>query len=234
MVFLNNVVPFCLIVWGQELVASGVASILNATTPLFTVVVAHFTTSDEKMMGGRLIGVVIGFLGIVIMIGTDVLAVMNTNLLAHIAILGASVSYAFAGIFGRRFKAMGISPLATATGQVTASSIFLIPMVILIDQPWTLPMPSLAALSSLFGIAVLSTALAYILYFRILATAGAVNLLLVTFLIPISAILLGVTFLDESLLPKHLVGIALIGTGMSVVDSRPWKKLKALWTVNES
>ena len=124
-------------------------------------------TSDEKMMGGRLIGVVIGFLGIVIMIGTDVLAVMNTNLLAHLAILGASVSSAFAGIFGRRFKAMGISPLATATGQVTASSIFLIPMVILIDQPWTLPMPSLAALSSLFGIAVLSTALAYILYFRI-------------------------------------------------------------------
>ena len=105
------------------------------------------------------------------MIGTDVLTVMNTNLLAHLAILGASVSYAFAGIFGRRFKAMGISPLATATGQVTASSIFLIPMVILIDQPWTLPMPSLAALSSLFGIAVLSTALAYILYFRILATA---------------------------------------------------------------
>ena len=94
--FLNNVVPFCLIVWGQELVASGVASILNATTPLFTVVVAHFMTSDEKMMGGRLIGVVIGFLGIVIMIGTDVLAVMNTNLLFHIAILGASVSYAFA------------------------------------------------------------------------------------------------------------------------------------------
>ena len=232
--FLNNVVPFCLIVWEQDLVASGVASILNATTPLFTVVVAHFMTSDEKMMGGRLIGVVIGFLGFVIMIGTDVLAVMNTNLLAHLAILGASVSYAFAGIYGRRFKAMGISPLATATGQVTASSIFLIPMVILIDQPWTLPMPSLAALSSLFGIAVLSTALAYILYFRILATAGAVNLLLVTFLILISAILLGVTFLDESLLPKHLFGIALIGTGMSVVDSRPWKKLKALWTLNES
>ena len=171
---LNNVVPFCLIVWGQELVASGVASILNATTPLFTLVVAHFMTSDEKMMGGRLIGVVIGFLGIVIMIGTDVLAVMNSNLQAHLAILGASVSYAFAGIFGRRFKAMGITPLATATGQVTASSIFLIPMVILIDQPWTLPMPSLAALSSLFRIAVLSTALAYILYFRILATAGAV------------------------------------------------------------
>ena len=106
--FLNNVAPFCLIVWGQELFASGVASILNATTPLFTVVVAHLMTSDEKMMGGRLIGVVIGFLGIVIMIGTDVLAVMNTNLLAHSAILGASVSYAFAGIFGRRFKAMGI------------------------------------------------------------------------------------------------------------------------------
>jgi drug/metabolite transporter (DMT)-like permease len=231
---LNNIVPFSLIVWGQAQVASSVASILNATTPLFTVVVAHFMTSDEKMNSGRLLGVVIGFLGVLVMIGMDLLEGMSTNLLAHLTILCAALSYAFAGIFGRRFKVMGVSPLITATGQVTASSLLLIPMVTLIDQPWTLPMPSLAALSSLAGIAVLSTALAYILYFRILATAGATNLLLVTFLIPISAILLGITFLDEHLLEKHLVGVALIGTGMAAVDGRPWKRLKVLWNVRES
>ena len=107
-------------------------------------------------------------------------------------------------------------------------------MMILTDQPWPLPMPSLTALGSLAGIAVLSTALAYILYFQILATAGATNLLLVTFLIPVSAILLGITFLDEHLLAKHLVGMALIGTGMAAVDGRPWKRLKALWNVRES
>ncbi|MEK9702274.1 MAG: DMT family transporter [Deltaproteobacteria bacterium] len=231
---LNNVVPFSLIVWGQTQVASGVASILNAMTPLFTVVVAHFMTSDEKMNGSRFLGVVIGFLGVFTMIGTDVLAGISANLLAHVAILCAALSYAFAGIFGRRFKAMGVSPIVTATGQVTASSLFLVPMVILVEQPWTLPMPSVAAIASLVGIAVLSTALAYILYFRILATAGATNLLLVTFLIPISAILLGIAFLDESLLPKHLVGMSLIGAGMAAVDGRPWKKLKVLWAIRES
>ncbi len=129
---------------------------------------------------------------------------------------------------------MGVSPIVTATGQVTASSLFLVPMVILVEQPWTLPMPSVAAIASLVGIAVLSTALAYILYFRILATTGATNLLLVTFLIPISAILLGIAFLDESLLPKHLVGMSLIGAGMAAVDGRPWKKLKVLWAIRES
>ncbi|MDG2195423.1 MAG: DMT family transporter [SAR324 cluster bacterium] len=230
---LNNVVPFSLIVWGQIQVASGVASILNAMTPLFTVVVAHFMTSDEKMNGSRLLGIVIGFLGVFTMIGTDMLAGISANFLAHIAILCAALSYAFAGIFGRRFKVMGVSPIITATGQVTASSLFLVPMVILVEQPWTMPMPSVAAFASLVGIAVFSTALAYILYFRILATAGATNLLLVTFLIPISAILLGIAFLDESLLPKHLVGMSLIGAGMAAVDGRPWKKLKALWATRE-
>ena len=168
------------------------------------------------------------------MIGTNMLAGISANLLAHMAILCATLSYAFAGIFGRRFRAMGMSPIITATGQVTASSLFLVPMVVLIEQPWTLPIPSVAEIASLVGIAVLSTALAYILYFRILATAGATNLLLVTFLIPISAILLGIAFLDESLLPKHLVGMALIGAGMAAVDGRPWKKLKALRATRES
>jgi len=113
---LNNVVPFILIVWGQIQVASGVASIPNTMTPLFTVVVAHFMTSDEKMNGSRLLGVVIDFLGVFTMIGIDMLAGISANLLAHIAILCAALSYAFAGIFGRRFKVMGVSPIITATG----------------------------------------------------------------------------------------------------------------------
>ena len=130
---LNNVVSFSLIVWGQIRVASGVDSILNAMTLLFTVVVAHFMTSDEKMNGSRLLRVVIGFLGVFTMIGTDMLAGIIANLLAHMTILYAALSYAFAGIFGRRFKAMGVSPIITAIGQVTASSLFLVPMVILVE-----------------------------------------------------------------------------------------------------
>ena len=127
-----------------------------------------------------------------------------------------------------------MSPIVTATGQVTVSSLFLVLMVILIEQPWTLPMTSVAALASLVGIGVLSTALAYIICFQILATAGATNLLLVKFLIPTSAILLRIVFLDEDLLPKHLVGTALISTGMAAVNGHLWKQLKALWPIRES
>lgn len=218
--FLNNVVPFTLIVWGQAHVASGVASILNATTPLFTVIVAHFLTSDEKMTSSRLLGVGMGFVGVGVMIGGDSFHRSGLDLLAPMAILGAALSFAFAGVYGRRFKALGVPPMATATGQVTASSVMLVPVMLVVDQPWILPMPSMAAWGALAGVAVLSTALAYILYFRILATAGATNLLLVTFLIPVSAILLGIGVLDEILLPKHLTGMALIGVGLAAIDGR--------------
>jgi drug/metabolite transporter (DMT)-like permease len=227
--FLNNVVPFSLIAWGQSHIASGVASILNATTPLFTVVIAHVLTKDEKMTVTRLLGVIVGLVGVALMIGTDVLQSLGVNILAQLAILAAAISYAFAGVFGRRFREMGISPMAAATGQVTASSVMLLPIMLAVDKPWILPVPSPATIGALVGVAILSTALAYILYFRILATAGATNLLLVTFLIPVSAILLGVLVLNEVLLPKHFIGMALIGGGLAAIDGRPIKAVRALF-----
>lgn len=223
---LNNALPFSLIVWGQTSLASGVASILNAATPLFTVVVAHFLTSDEKMTGGRLIGVIVGFLGVAVMIGASALQGLGTAVLAHLALLAAALSYAFAGIFGRRFRAMGVAPLATATGQLTASAAILIPITLWVDQPWLLAMPSAATLGALAGIALLSTAVAYVIYFRILSTAGATNLMLVTLLIPVSAILLGVLVLGEQLFARHIVGIALIAVGLAAIDGRPWIHLR--------
>lgn len=226
--FLNNVVPFSLIVWGQVYVASGVASILNATTPLFTVVVAHWLTHDEKMTIPRFIGVISGLVGVAIMIGEEAILSLGVNTVAQFAILGAAISYAFAGTYGRRFRAMGVTPIATATGQVTASSILLLPIVLWVDQPWTLPMPSLSTVGAVIGIAILSTALAYILYFKILATAGATNLLLVTFLIPVSAIVLGVLVLGEVLLLKHLMGVACIGMGLAMIDGRVLKMMRRL------
>ncbi|MCZ4282300.1 DMT family transporter [Kiloniella laminariae] len=223
---LNNALPFTLIVWGQIHIASGVASILNATTPLFTVLVAHMLTTDEKLTLPRLCGVVLGLLGVVILIGGDVIQTIGNNLLAQLAVLAGAISYAFAGVYGRRFKSMGVPPIATATGQVTASSILLLPLMLYIDQPWTLPLPSPEALAALVGIALLSTALAYILYFQILARAGATNLLLVTFLIPVSAILLGVLFLGEVILAKHLIGMTFIGGGLAAIDGRITHRLR--------
>jgi drug/metabolite transporter (DMT)-like permease len=140
------------------------------------------------------------------------------------------VSYALAGIYGRRFKAMGITPMMTATGQVVTSSMMLLPLVLIVDRPWTLPMPSHSAIAALIGVASISTALAYVIYFRILATAGATNLLLVTFLVPVSAILLGTLLLDETLRPKHFAGMALIGLGLAAIDGRPWRTIRAFLT----
>lgn len=224
--FLNNVVPFTLIVWGQGHIASGVASILNATTPLFTVIVAHLLTGDEKLTANRLAGVVIGFFGVVVMIGADVLEALGIGIAAQLACLGAALSYAFAGVFGRRFRAMGVSPLATALGQVTASSVMLMPVMLLVDWPWHLPMPSVQAVAAVVGLAVFSTALAYVLFFRVLASAGATNIALVTFLIPVSAIVLGILFLGEVLLPRHIAGMTMIGLGLAAIDGRLWKRLR--------
>ncbi|MET0366751.1 MAG: DMT family transporter [Methylobacterium sp.] len=217
---LNNVVPLSLIVWGQTHIASGLAAILNATTPLFAVLVAHVGTSDERMTGKRLAGVLVGLAGVVVMVGPVVLSGFGTNLLAQVAVLGAALSYACAGVFGRRFRRMGVPPLATAAGQVTASTILLLPIVLMVDRPWTLAMPGASVWGAIAGAAALSTALAYVLYFRILATAGATNLLLVTFLIPVSAILAGTLALGESLDPRHGLGMALIGCGLAAIDGR--------------
>lgn len=221
---LNNLIPFSLIVWGQTEIASGLASILNATTPLFTVVLAHVLTRDERMNAYKLGGVVLGLSGVAVMIGGEVLEGLGVGVVAQIAVLGAAVSYALAGIFGRRFR--DTPPLVTATGQVTASTVMLLPIALTVDQPWLLANPSPTVWGAIAGLALISTAAGYIVYFRILATAGATNLLLVTFLLPISTILLGITILGEGLEPKHLAGMALIGLGLAAIDGRPLALLR--------
>ncbi|GAB4305790.1 MAG: DMT family transporter [Roseovarius sp.] len=217
---LNNVIPFGLIVWGQQSIASGLASILNATTPLFTVLVAGLLLDDEAFSARKLLGATIGLCGVSLMIGIDALSGLGTGILAQLAILAAALSYALAGVFGRRFRRMGIAPLMTATGQVTASAILLFPAALLVDRPWTLAMPSAAAWAAIAGLAILSTAVAYILYFRILARAGATNLLLVTLLVPVSAIALGHLFLGERLGWAHAAGMTLIAVGLAAIDGR--------------
>jgi drug/metabolite transporter (DMT)-like permease len=223
---LNNAIPFCLIVWGQGHIASGFAAILNATTPIFTVIVANFTTSDEKMTTNRLLGVVLGFAGVVVLTGADAWKGLGADLLAELAVLVAAISYAFAGVYGRRFRRLGIEPIVTATGQVTASALMLFPVAMLADTPWTLAAPPMVVWLAAIGSALFSTVLAYVLYFRILATAGATNLSLVTFLIPVSAIVMGAVVLGEHLATRHFAGLALIGAGLAAIDGRwlSWRR----------
>lgn len=221
---LNNVIPFSLIVWGQTHIASGLASVLNATTPLFGVVVAGLLLADERATPLKLVGVVVGFLGVVMMIGVPTLDMVGHGAtLAQIAILVAALSYAFAGVFGRRFKGMGLSPVVIAAGQVTGSSLVLEPVALYIDGLPTLlgtDAPSLGTWVAILTLAVFSTALAYVLYFKILASAGATNIMLVTLLVPVSAILLGSFFLHEALEWVHFVGMGLIAMGLAVIDGR--------------
>ena len=216
---LNNIVPFCLIVTGQGWIASGLAAILNATTPLFAVIVGHVATDDEKASPLRLAGVVVGFLGVALVLG-PALVTDGGRPLGMVLVLGAAFSYACAGVFGRRFGRMGVAPSVAATGQVSAAALLMLPLALVVDRPWTLALPGAGTMAAVTGAGLLSTALAYALYFRILQVSGATNVSLVTFLIPVSAIVLGAIFLGESVEFRHLAGMALIGAGLVAIDGR--------------
>ncbi len=222
--FLNNALPFTLIAWGQTQINSGLASILNATMPFFTVLLAGALLVDEKITGQKLVGSLIGIAGAIILIGPEALGGITGSALGQIAVIVAAVSYALAGVFARRFKDWGISPLMVATGQVTTAAIMLVPLALMVDQPWTLPVPALPVIGAVIGLALLSTVVAYILYFRLIASAGATNAALVTFLIPVSAILLGVLILGETFTPLQALGMGLIGAGLLALDGRLLKQ----------
>ena len=217
---LNNVIPFELIVFGQQTIGAGLAAILNATTPLWTVLIAALFLADERFSKQKLFGVLLGLVGVIVMVGPDSLAGISRNLGAQLAVLGATLSYAFASVFGRRFAAAKISPLHTALGQVTASSFILVPLALMIDTPWASALPSQATIFAILGLAVLSTAGGYLLFFNILERAGATNVSLVTLLIPPSAIAMGMLFLEETLQGIHFIGLALIILGLLSLQGR--------------
>ena len=217
---LNNAIPFVLFGWGQTRIASGLASILNATTPIWGVVVAHLFTGDEKMSGRKLAGVLLGFGGVTLMIGPAVLANVGGDAVAQLACVTAALCYALAGVWARRYRAMGLPPVSVTTGQLTAGAVIMLPLALLVDQPWTHALPSLKALAAITALAVVCSAFAYILYFRLIDRAGATNALLVTLLVPPVAILLGVAFLGETLHGRDLLGLALIALGLAAIDGR--------------
>lgn len=217
---LNNALPFALFGWGQTHIASGLASILNATTPIWGVVVAHFLTHDERMSPRKVAGVLLGFGGVAVMIGPSLLSNLGSSGLAQLACVTASLSYALAAVWARRFRGQGISPLSVTTGQLTAGAAMMLPVAMLVDRPWTHAFPPLTALGAITALALLCTAFGYVLYFRLIETSGATNALLVTLLVPPVAILLGGLFLGETLAPQDFAGLALIALGLAAIDGR--------------
>ncbi|MBC8268081.1 MAG: DMT family transporter [Rhodospirillaceae bacterium] len=217
---LNNMIPFSLIVWGQSYIDSGLASVLNATTPLFTVALAHLLTADEKLNINKAVGILFGIIGVSVLIGPDALDNMDGQAWGKIAILGAAICYSFAGIFGRRLSRH--PPSVAATGMLMASSVIMLPVALIVESPLEAN-PDMATWGSLLTMALLSTSVAYLIYFHILAKAGATNLLLVTFLVPVSALLLGILILGERLTGNAIIGMILIFSGLACVDGRVFR-----------
>lgn len=224
---LNNVVPFVLFGWGQRHIASGLAAILQATTPIFGVVAAHFLTADEKVTPARLIGVTIGFLGVAMMIGPQLSGDGGNHLLAQLACLLASFLYALAGIFARRFKALGVAPMELAAAQFVAGAVMLAPVALAFGQPLDSLPTSLAAWGAVAVLAIVCSAFAYVLFFKLIERAGATNSMLVTLLVPPIAITLGALVFGESFGLAQIGGLALIAGGLAVIDGRllsPWRR----------
>lgn len=215
---LNGWLPFSLIFWAQTQLPSSVTAIYNSSVPLFVIVLAHVLTPDEKLTANRLMGVVVGMGGVAILFGPELRSGWDSTLLAQCGLLLANMAYALAAIFAKRFK--GAAPLQTASCQMICATLCILPVALIYDRPWTMPVPSPAAIVALLALAVLATAVAYIIYFRILATAGAVNLMLVTLLIPVVAIVLGVALLGEALASRHVAGMAIIALALLFVDGR--------------
>ena len=214
----NNALPHSLIFLGQTEIGAGLASILNATTPIWTVVVAHIMTADEKLTGRKVAGTAIGLAGTVVLFSPQLAAGANVPLWAMALPLVAALSYGFAAVWGRQFR--DVAPPVTAAGQLTASTLIMVPVVALHDMAWRLPIPPVEAVGAVLALALLSTALAYILYFRLIAVAGATNASLVTLLVPPSAILLSTVFLGERMGGEDWLGLALILLGLAVLDGR--------------
>ncbi len=215
---LNNVFPFVLIVFATARLGAGSASILNATTPIFTLIVAHLATRDEKITPAKLAGILLGLAGVAAMTDVDAMIGLGGDFIAVAAMLAATFSYGLSAVYGRRFRR--IDPIVSATCQLSASTLVLLPIALLYDQPFALPLPGLAAIASVVGLALLSTALAYVIFYALIARAGGTNTMLVTLLIPVGGVFLAWALLSEPFTLAKAAGMTLIGLGLVVIDGR--------------
>jgi drug/metabolite transporter (DMT)-like permease len=222
----NNMIPFVLFGWGQQHIASGLAAILNAATPIWGVIVAHLWTRDERVTTAKLLGVLVGFGGVATMIGPDLLFNGNGTVLAQLACLTAALCYALAGVWARRFKALNVPPIKVAAGQLIIGAVAMAPIALIIDQPWLRPLPPPEAWGAIYALALFCTALGYVLYFKLIETAGATNALLVTLLVPPTAILMGGLIFGERLTSGQFAGFGIIALGLALIDGRLFAPLR--------
>jgi drug/metabolite transporter (DMT)-like permease len=221
----NNAIPFCLFAWSQTRITSGLAAIFNATAPLFTVLAAHFLTKDERLTPRKIAGVICGISGVIFIISPDVLTGPRGSIAGQLACIIAAICYSLAGIYARRFKE--IPSMVLAGVQAAIAALMVLPAALIVEQPWKLAPPGIRTWTALLALGLLSTALAYAIYFRLLARVGATNTIIVTFLIPVSALMLGTLLLHEPLKFRQLEGMACIFLGLAIIDGRILKAIFA-------
>ena len=230
MSLLNNVAPFLLITLGQKQMPSGLASIINATTPLFTVLImAAF--GEERLIVSKVLGVLVGLIGVAILYGAGKFLTGHSS--GIVLCLGAALSYGFAGFWGRRTLS-GIPPITSTAGQLMCSSVIMAFVASFVDHPWQLPMPSESTWLALIGLAAFSTALAYVIFFQILLRSGGTTVMLVTLLIPVTAIYLGHVFLGEPVNAREIIGAITIGSALIIVDGRALRWIQAQADIGRS
>ncbi|MGA3036520.1 MAG: DMT family transporter [Vulcanimicrobiaceae bacterium] len=220
----NNVIPYLVFASCETQISSGLASIISATTPIFTAIIAHVRTKDERFSVNSIIGIALGFVGIVVLVGPDVVHGFNLASVAQLACFIAPICYGFALVNGRSFR--GTSPIVVSTCQLIVSSVIVLPFELIVDKPWMLPMPSAATWAAMLGMAVLATSAAYIVYFALINYAGAVSASLVTLIVPVVALFLGGLFLHEHLGWGMVAGMALILIGLIALDGRLTKAVR--------
>ncbi|MFN3172555.1 MAG: DMT family transporter [Hyphomicrobiales bacterium] len=228
--FFSSSLAFSLIFWAQQFIDASLTAILIAATPFFTVLVAGLMLADERLSTQKIIGVVIGFVGVILVVGPRHLLGLGADLLAELAVLLAAAAYATASIWGRRFA--GEQPLATATGQVTASAVMMLPMAFIFESPLQMSMPSWPVIGAVIALAVFCTALTYLIFFRVLKMAGASNATLVGLVIPVFTMLFAVPILGETITLLKLSGMLMIAVGMMVLDGRPLAALRGKLKAN--
>jgi drug/metabolite transporter (DMT)-like permease len=217
MALVQNAIPFVLFGWGEQYIDSGLAAILNGTTPLFTLILAHLFTSDDRLTPIKAIGTLIGFGGLLVLIGPSLLAGVRASTWGLLAVTGASASYGVAIIYSRRHL-RGLPPMVGPTTQLLLAALFLLPVSLLVEQPFSLPAPSWPALGSLIALSVFGTALAFVIYYLLIERASATYVSMVTYLVPIFGVILGVLILNEQLGWNAYLGCALILLGVMIVN----------------
>lgn len=220
----NNVLPFALIIYAIARIGAGAASILNATSPIFALLIAHVATANEKITPRKLSGVLLGLGGVAAMVGPQALAGLESEVVAAAAMALASLFYGFSAVLGRSFRS--IDPVVSATCQLTAATLMLTPVALAFDRPWKDTLPGIAASTSVLGLAVFSTAIAYVVFYALIRHAGSTNTILVTLLIPVGGVIFSWLLLDEIFTVQEACGMALIGLGLIVIDGRLAARLR--------